>query len=293
VLRSLERQFVSGIEHFGGVYVHGDAEIREQLTRVSIAIRRDVLSRLRSAFSVDIQVDYGAFLSKLTECEDLATSCLLRYAQRLSEAATKNNKQPIPTLSSLIPLDLAPETLVNSNDWSGYGSGSPIHFDSLSNIRYSQPAEGKDSTTAPMMPTRVKEAEHGRLSDIDMDRFSAASTTSSEMSGFASLRSLALRIKRGGSPEARNSTDEVPSSVMKWDRSSGSLHLFGRLSATLSVASSRQTDSSRMSWRPEIPATMEENDGNHHAQILPRSRRSRTSEANSRSVVVRGALYYY
>jgi hypothetical protein len=155
--------------------------------------------------------------------------------------------------------------LANSNDWPGYGSGSPIHFDSLSNTRYSQPPEGKDSTTAPMMPIGVKEAEHGRISDIDMDRFSAASVTSSVMSGFASLRSLALRIKREGSPTARNSADEVPSSVMKWDRSSGSLHLFGQLSARLSVASSRQTDSSRMSWRPEIPVKMEENDGNHHA----------------------------
>lgn len=109
VLRSLGRQFVSGLEHFGGVYVHGDAEIHEQLNSFSIAIRRDVLSCLRNAFSVDIQVNYGALLSKLKECEDLATSCLLRYTQSLSEAAANNNKQQIPTLSSLISLDLAPE----------------------------------------------------------------------------------------------------------------------------------------------------------------------------------------
>jgi hypothetical protein len=48
---------------------------------------------------------------------------------------------------------------------------------------------------------------------------------------------------------------------MNWSRSSGSLYLFGRLSNRFSVASSQKTDSSRMSWRPEISATIQEDDG--------------------------------
>jgi hypothetical protein len=94
--------------------------------------------------------------------------------------------------------------------------------------------------------------------DTDIDGISITSLASSSISGFASLRSLARRIRMDRVTKASSedqSRNDVPSSVMQLDTSSkNSLRLFGRFSmSSLSVASSRRTDTStsQMSWRPE------------------------------------------
>jgi len=107
------------------------------------------------------------------------------------------------------------------------------------------------------LPTVMNERDHRQLSDIDMERLSAISITSSEISDFSSLLSLAQRIRlgqTGGTSSGRDSVNDLPSSAMGWDRRNSSLYLFGRRSITSSIASSQKTSSSRMSWRPEIPA---------------------------------------
>ena len=116
----------------------------------------------------------------------------------------------------------------------------------------------------PALSAVIEEPENGRLSDVDMDRFSAISLTPSSLSGFASLRSLARRVRlrqNGETSSERNSGADLPSSVMNWRRSSSSLKLFGRLSNKPSIASSRKTGSTRMSWKPEISTTIQEDDG--------------------------------
>jgi hypothetical protein len=85
------------------------------------------------------------------------------------------------------------------------------------------------ASSVPTLAVVTQEPENGRLSDIDMDRLSLLSSTSSVLSGFASLRSLAQRILlRQGEERSlrRESLDDPPSSVMDWNRSSSSLQLF-------------------------------------------------------------------
>ena len=128
------------------------------------------------------------------------------------------------------------------------------------------------------------EYERGNM-DTDIDGISITSLASSSISGFASLRSLARRIRMDRVTKASSedqSRNDVPSSVMQWDTASkNSLRLFGRFSmSSLSVASSRRTDTStsQMSWRPEAQSsTIEEDDGYYTAEyqrkrILPRLR---------------------
>jgi hypothetical protein len=154
-----------------------------------------------------------------------------------------------------------------------------------------QSSTGPIAVTEPSVmpsPSRDIPSEYERGSmDTDMDRISITSLALSSISGFASLRSLARRIrtnqivltKASSEDQSRN---DVPSSAMQWDTSSkNSLRLFGRFSmSSLSVASSCRTDTStsQMSWRPEAQSsTIEEDDGYYYTaeyqrkRILPRS----------------------
>jgi hypothetical protein len=113
---------------------------------------------------------------------------------------------------------------------------------SISTVRHTNATDD-----VPALSAVIEEPENGRLSDVDMDRFSTISLTPSSLSSFASLRSLARRVRLrqyGETSSERNSGADLPSSVMNWRRSSSSLKLFGRLS---SVASSQKTGSTRMS----------------------------------------------
>ena len=193
-----------------------------------------------------------ALQSDLQKINALLTLCLSRLSHNLSAAENSTrleHSMSYPMLSKWVA-----EIQVYSDKGPQDDSESTGEFRQIGSVQERQELAESAISTTPVMRTMVEEPENGRLSDIDMDRFSAISLTPSSLSGFASLRSLARRIKRGESPAERNSADDLPSSVMKWNRSSSSLQLFGRLSSRLSVASSLKTDSSRMSWRPEIPA---------------------------------------
>ena len=140
---------------------------------------------------------------------------------------------------------------------SAQDSGAHEEEDAAALIRVDTPTS-VELPTPVKLPTVMNERDHRQLSDIDMDRFSAMSITSSEISGFSSLRSLAQRIRlgqTGGTSSGRDSVNDLPSSAMGWDRRNSSHYLFGRRSIASSIASSQKTSSSRMSWRPEIPAT--------------------------------------
>jgi hypothetical protein len=116
----------------------------------------------------------------------------------------------------------------------------------------------------------MNEPDHGKLSDIDMDRFSAISITPSKTNSFSSLLLLAQRIRlgqTGGTSLGRDSMNDLPSSAIDWHRTSSSLYLFGRRSSALSIASSQKTNSSRMSWKPEIPITIQEAEAGATQQI--------------------------
>jgi hypothetical protein len=140
-------------------------------------------------------------------------------------------------------------------------------------MEYNHIAMSKEeqSSTGPIAVTEppVMPSPSG---DIPSDRISITSLASSSISGFASLRSLARRIRMDRVTKASSedqSRNDVPSSVMQWDTSSkNSLRLFGRFSmSSLSVASSRRTDTStsQMSWRPEAQSsTTEEDDGYYY-----------------------------
>lgn len=195
----LRRRFDSDLERFGEVYAHGDSEIQAQLIDISMTIRTDIFSSLQSSCSDDTHLNYAALESELREKEDLAISCLECYSHRLSEAAAaaKDSKGTARVISIPMQSDRAPETLANSNDWSSSGSKITEDLDSFSTAQFRQIPEEYSSPTIPKMPTVVEEAEYGRLSDIDVDRFSTLSLTSST-SGYASFRSLGQRIKTGG-----------------------------------------------------------------------------------------------
>jgi hypothetical protein len=108
----------------------------------------------------------------------------------------------------------------------------------------------EEDTASSVSVMAVATKEPGNtLPDIDMDRFSLLSLTPSVSSGFASLRSLAQRIllrQREGDSLRRDSLDDLPSSVMDWNRSNSSLRLFRELSSSSSIASSQMTTGSRM-----------------------------------------------
>src|ERR1700728_7101 len=87
------------------------------------------------------------------------------------------------------------------------------------------------------MLTTIEEADSGQLSDIDVDRSSMTSLTSSRASGFTSILSLARR-KRERGIEGRVSdmqpVEDLPLIVFRRNStSSRSLRLFGRFSSNL------------------------------------------------------------
>jgi hypothetical protein len=141
---------------------------------------------------------------------------------------------------------------------------SPRAFDQSvladANGTYTRPI----TVTEPLVmlsPSGNIPSEDGRatsIMDTDMDRISITSRALSSISGFASLRSLARRIRMDRIMKASSEDqpmNDVPSSAMQWDTASSknSLRLFGRFSmSSLSVASSR------MSRRLEALSTIEE-----------------------------------
>jgi hypothetical protein len=145
--------------------------------------------------------------------------------------------------------DHASATLHNPPPAAVAASDSPI-----ASMGTSQHVEVHDEDTAASVSAIAvthKEPENGGLSNIDMDRFSLLSLTSSASSGLASLRSLAQRIllrQREESMSRRDFPDDPPSSVMDWDGPGSSPQLFRRLSFSSSIASSQVTSGSGMSY---------------------------------------------
>lgn len=107
---------------------------------------------------------------------------------------------------------------------------------------------GSTASPLPAMAVTMNERDHDRLPDIDMDNSIAISLMASSRSSFASLASLALRIRMQKTVETSfnaNSVDHVPSNIMQWDRSSShSFRIFGLSSSRPSIASSTM-----MNWR--------------------------------------------
>lgn len=260
----IRRCHVQYLERFGEAYVRGDSETREQLKDILIAIQTTVLSSLRRALTDDVRLDYPAVRSELQKNEDNAVDCLWRLSRNLSvraAARTESSLQAGHSMPDPRRWKLAPDILTYSKDWAENYSKSLGELLQICSAQDSPELDENTTSTVSIMRTVIEEPVQGRLSDIDMDRFSAISLTPSSLSGFASLRSLARRIRRGEPCTETDSIDGLPSGVMMWNRSGSSLQLFSRLSNRLSVASSRKTGSSHMSWRPEIPATIQEDDG--------------------------------
>jgi hypothetical protein len=108
----------------------------------------------------------------------------------------------------------------------------------------------------------IEGPQYGSQPDVNMDRLSIFSLAPSSISGFASLRSLARRVRTPQTAQMssdRKSVDDLPSGMMQWNKSSShSLRLFGLFPSRLSVTSSAMTDNSQMSWKPEVPAIIPE-----------------------------------
>jgi hypothetical protein len=163
------------------------------------------------------------------------------------EAHSTFNELLEPT--EYVDADLAYTTLHNPSPAAIAVSNNPTT--SMSTPQHVRAHEEDAASSVPTIALVTEEPENGRLSDIDMDRFSSLSLTPSVSSGFASLRSLAQRIllrQREKSSLRGDSLDDLPSSVMDWNRSNSSLQLFGRRSLRSSIASSQMTNGSRMSY---------------------------------------------
>jgi hypothetical protein len=195
---------------------------------------------------------------------------------RAAAARAEGNLQTGHSMPDPMRWKPRPEAPTYPENWPQNDSKPPGKVHQINSAQSPQGLDGNATSTVSVMRTVIEEPENGRLSDIDMDRFSAVSLTASSLSSSASFHSLARRIRRWKSRAERNPMDELPSSVMKWDSSSSSLQLFSQLSDTLSVASSQKTDRSRMSWRPEIPATIQEDGGASGEGILARFRRPKS-----------------
>jgi hypothetical protein len=252
------------------------------LKDILIAIQTTIISSLRRALGDDVRLDYTALQSELKANEDNAVACLRRLSRNLLARAAAASAAAVKAAAARAAVAMAaaaraegnlqtghsmphpmrrkplPEAPTYPENWPQNDSKPPGKVHQINSAQSPQGLDGNATSTVSVMRTVIEEPENGRLSDIDMDRFSAVSLTASSLSSSASFHSLARRIRRWKSRAERNPMDELPSSVMKWDSSSSSLQLFSQLSDTLSVASSQKTDGSRMSWRPEIPATIQE-----------------------------------
>lgn len=165
--------------------------------------------------------------------------------------STFNELPEAPESTEYDDADLTYNTLHDSSSAAVAASEDPTASMSTSTSQPVKAHEEDAASSGPTIAVMTKEAENGRQSNIDMDRFSSLSLTSSTSSGFASLRSLAKRIRlrqREESTLRRDALDEPPSNVMDWDRSNNSLQLFERLSFSSSIASSQVTNGSGMSY---------------------------------------------
>jgi hypothetical protein len=156
-----------------------------------------------------------------------------------------------PEPTKHVDADLAYTTLHGPSPAAIATSNNPAMSMSMSMSQHVKAHKENAASSVPTIAVVTEEPENGRLSDIDMDRFSSLSLTPSVSSGFASLHSLAQRIllrQREESSLRRDSVYDPPSSVMDWDGSNSSPQLFDRLSSGSSIASSQMTNGSRMSY---------------------------------------------
>ena len=271
----IERHYKIDFGRFGEDYARGDSQARAQMEAVFMtlssillpSLKREVTNRIPSFYV------YAILRSESEDNRGKAAACLGALSNRLSVAAVAENSlpsevnMPYPMVSNWTP-----ETLVYPDGWpvvpKSLGDWGPL---SSAN----QPHDGSAPSTVPAMSIVVEESTNGGTPDIDMDRFSAMSLAPSSLSGFSSLRSLARRIRFRNASSDRYSMDDPPSNAMIWNRSSGSLELFGQLPNRLSMASSQESGNSRMSWRPEIPVTVAEDDTVTSEGLLARFRRPR------------------
>lgn len=288
-LRDLRRSLVSGhsvieahyrhdFARFGKGYARGDSRARDQMENILITLQSTILSTLQQVEHKAVpSLDYEALLSASDNNRAEAAACLGALSRRLSVAAAAVENDVLPEHNMPYPMgsDWMPETLSYSDGWPGVGSRSLGDWGPSSSTHENHPHYGNASSTVPKMSVVTEEPENGGISDIDMDRFSTMSLAPSSLSGFSSLRSLARRIRSRQTDNLsldRYSMDDLPSSAIKWNRSSSSLEVFGQLSSRLSIASSQKTDGSQMSWRPEIPVTIEEDDAVIAEGLLARFR---------------------
>jgi len=264
----IESHYMNDFKWLGKQYARGDSRACEKMESILTTFQSTILSNLqRVEYEVWLSLDYKALRSASYNNTAMAVACLGALSHRISVAAAAAENGVLPENNMPYPMvsDWMPETLAYSDGWPAGDSKSFRDWGQSSSAHESQPYDGRVSSIVQAMPTVTEEPENGGMSDIDMDRFSTMSLAPSSLSGFSSLRSLARRIRfrqTGNSSSDRYSMDDLPSNVMKWDGSNRSLELFGQLSSRQSIASSQKTGSSRMSWRPETPATVEE-DGVH------------------------------
>ena len=276
----IEAQYKQESKRLGKEYAGGDSRAREQMGSILISFQSTVLSKLQWVKNQPTPFyDYQVLQYASEDYRAKASVCLRALSLRLSEVAVATETDVL--LEQNMPCstepDWVPEKPAYSDSWPAVASIS-FRYRGHSNSAYeSRPDDGSASPTVSAMFTVNADPEDGGMSDIDMDRFSAMSLAPSSLSGFSSLKSLSRRIRKrqmAHSSSDEPSPDDLPSNAMEWNRSSGSsFELFGQLSSRLSVDSSQKTDSSRMSWKPEIATTIEEDDGVPAERLPARSRR--------------------
>jgi hypothetical protein len=196
--------------------------------------------------------------------------------KQLQNDAITANKSPRPPGGSPIHVTELPE--------------SPTVFDRLSSTEDGRTHHKHDPHIVGSAQTDLPSIEgpqYGSQQDVNMDRLSIFSLAPSSISGFASLRSLARRIQAPQTARMssdRKSVDDLPSGMMQWNKSSShSLRLFGLFSSRLSIASSAMTDTSQMSWKPEVPAIIPEDGGVPDRSFLFRFKRPKSVPSSSTS----------
>jgi hypothetical protein len=259
--RVIEDLHIRYFSLFGEAYARGDSYAREEMSHVLIALKRTANLRMQSLWLNDACLDRAAFEYNTSR----AIVCLEELSRRLSAAATAGEV-----------------TLLEDRPKSAQGG-----------IDIAEAVTATATATATVMPTVAEEPEHGGLSDINMDRISGLYLTPSKTSSLASILSLAQRIQQRQMVEtslSRNSVDELPSSVMRYDAASiSSFRLFGQASSRMSlsssvrtnisrmsIASSARTNTSLMSLRSDVPATIEEGIEAMSLSQYPDSPQSRT-----------------
>jgi hypothetical protein len=276
-LQVIRLHYQCDFERFGKEYGHGDSRAQEEMDSILATFQSTIISNLqRVETETTPSFDYKALQSASDKNTTKTLACLGALSHRLSVAAAESNELPEYNMPYPMGSDWIPETLAYSEGWPRTLPKSSGDWAGFSSIHGSQPRDGSASPIVPAISTVNKEPESGGISDIDMDRLSEMSLAPSSLSGFSSFRSLARRIRLGQTgmwSSNRYSMDDSPLNSIHWNRSNSSFELFGQLSSRLSIASSQKTDSSKMSWRPEIPATIDEENGAMSEGLLARFRR--------------------